>query len=98
MAKYIVKHTSILHNGDLYKEGAIIDLDEKYAAKVADFIERQPNQSNSKAKSETQNKTQTAKTNTKTNAKTAAQTKTETSDTSKDDKGSEQDGGVDNDK
>lgn len=88
MAKYKVKHTSILHNGELFKEGSIIELDEKHAAKLADFIERLPNQSNSKPK------TQTAKTNTK--------TKPETSDTSKDEnadgKDGKQDGGVNNDK
>lgn len=98
MAKYKVKHTSILHNGELYKEGSIIELDEKHAAKLTDFIERLPNQNNSKPKAETQNKTQTAKPTTK----TKSQTKTETDDTSKgedaDNKGSEQDGGVDNDK
>jgi hypothetical protein len=90
MSKYKVKHTSILHNGDLYKEGSIIELDEKHAAKLADFIERLPNQTTAKPKTQTQNKTQTTKTNTK--------QKTETPNTSKDDKGSEQDGGIDNDK
>lgn len=90
MSKYKVKHTSILHNGDLYKEGSIIELDEKHATKLADFVERLPNQTTAKPKTQIQNKTQTTKANTK--------TKTETPDTSKDDKGSEQDGGVDNDK
>lgn len=92
MAKYKVKHTSILNNGDLYKEGSIIELDEKQAAKLADFIERLPNQTTAKPKTQTQtqNKTQSTK------------TKTETPDTSKDKnadgKDGEQDGGVDNDK
>ncbi len=75
MSKYKVKHTSILHNGDLYKEGSIIELDEKHAAKLADFIERLPNQTTAKPKTQTQNKTQTTKTNTK--------QKTETPNTSK---------------
>ena len=94
MSKYKVKHTSILHNGNLYKEGSIIELDEKHATKLAEFIERLPNQTTAKPKTQTQNKTQDKNQSTKTNTKT----KTETPDTSKDDKGSEQDGGVDNDK
>ncbi len=100
MAKYKVKHTSILHNGELYKEGSIIELDEKHAAKLTDFIERLPNQSNSKAKTETQTKTQPAKTNTKPKTQTKTETKTDdtSKDGSKDEKGSEQDGGVNNDK
>lgn len=98
MAKYKVKYTSILHSGNLYKEGSIIELDEKYAAKLADFIERLPNQGNSKPKGETQTKTQT----TKSTAKQKTQTKTETPETSKDGnaegKDGEKDGGVNNDK
>lgn len=94
MAKYKVKHTSILHNGTLYKEGSTIELDEKHAAKLADFIERLPNQGNSKPKGETQNKTQTSKPT----AKPKTQTKTETSETSKDETDGSKDGGVDNDK
>ena len=74
MSKYKVKHTSILHNGDLYKEGSIIELDEKHAAKLADFIERLPNQTTAKPKTQTQNKTQTTK---------PTQNKTETPNTSK---------------
>lgn len=96
MAKYKVKHTSILHNGTLYKEGSIIELDEKHAAKLEDFIERQPNQTTAKPKTQTQNKTQTSKNANK--AKSESKSETETPDTSKDDKGTEQDGGVDNDK
>lgn len=98
MAKYKVKHTSILHNGNLYKEGSTIELDDKYAAKLEDFVERLPSQTTAKAKTQTQNKTQTTK-----NAnKTKSETKTEAPDTSKDGKGdgksTEQGGGVDNDK
>lgn len=98
MAKYKVKHTSILHNGKLYKEGSIIELDEKHAVKLADFVELLPNKTSAKQKTETQNKTQTSKST----AKPKTQTKTETSETSKDetddDKDGEQDGGVNNDK
>lgn len=96
MAKYKVKHTSILHNGDLFKEGSIIELDEKHAAKLADFIECLPNQTTAKPKTQTQNKTQTSKNANKTKSETKSET--ETPNKSKDDKGSEQDGGVDNDK
>lgn len=98
MAKYKVKHTSILHNGKLYKEGSTIELDEKYAAKLADFVDLLPNKTPAKPKTETQNKTQTSKST----AKPKTQTKTETPETPKDetdgDKDGEQDGGVNNDK
>ena len=91
MAKYIVKHTSILHNGRVYKEGSNIELTDNQAKRLEDFVELIPNQ---KPKTETQNKTQTAKPKT--------QTKTETPETPKDetdgDKDGEQDGGVNNDK
>lgn len=92
MAKYKVKHTSILHDGKVYKEGSTIELDDKYAAKLADFVERIPNQA--KPKAETQNKTQTSKST----AKSKTQTKTETSEISKDGNVEGKDGGVNNDK
>lgn len=95
MAKYIVKHTSILHNGRVYKEGSNIELTNNQAKRLEDFVELIPNQ---KPKTETQNKTQTSKST----AKPKTQNKTETSGTSKDetdgDKDGEQDGGVNNDK
>ncbi len=95
MAKYIVKHTSILHNGRVYKEGSNIELTDYQAKRLEDFVEIIPNQ---KPKTETQNKTQTSKST----AKPKTQTKTETSETSKDEtaggKDGEQDGGVNNDK
>ncbi len=95
MAKYKVKHTSILHNGTLYKEGSIIELDEKHAAKLEDFVEPLPNKTSAKPKTETQNKTQTSKST----AKPKTQNKTETSkDETDSDKDGEQDGGVNNDK
>lgn len=95
MAKYKVKHTSILHNGTLYKEGSIIELDEKHAAKLEDFVELLPNKTSAKPKTETQNKTQTSKST----AKPKTQNKTETSkDETDGDKDGEQDGGVNNDK
>lgn len=105
MAKYKVKHTSILHNGKLYKEGSEIELTEAQAKRLEDFVTLIPNQTPAKPKNENQTKTQTAKTsNNKPESKSETKTpqKTETGDTSKDgskdEKGSEQDGGVDNDK
>ncbi len=98
MVKYKVKHTSILHNGTLYKEGSIIELDEKHAAKLEDFVELLPNKTSAKPKTENQAKTQTSKST----AKPKTQTKTETPETPKDEtdggKDGEQDGGVNNDK
>lgn len=66
MSKYKIKHTSIMHNGSLHKEGSTIELTPEQAAKLSDFVElvKEP-----KAKS--QAKTQTQKSETK------AQTKTE---------------------
>ncbi len=94
MAKYKVKHTSILHNGKLYKEGSAIELTETQAKRLEDFVTLIPNQTPTKPKTETQA--------TKPATKPKSQTKTKTDDPSKDEdadgKGSEQDGGVDNDK
>ncbi len=39
MAKYIVKHTSILHNGKVYAEGKTINLKEEDALRLSDFLE-----------------------------------------------------------
>lgn len=63
MSKYKVKHTSIMHNGKLCKEGSVIELTDAQAAKLADFVVLVPA---TKAKTNTQTKTQTAKTETKT--------------------------------
>ena len=38
MSKYKVKHTSIMHNGKLCKEGSVIELTDAQAAKLADFV------------------------------------------------------------
>ena len=81
LLKYKVKHTSIMHNGTVYKEGSTIELDDTQAKRLEDFVERLPNQS-APAKSKAQ--TQTSKTastgNKKSENKTSAknQTKTET--------------------
>ena len=36
--KHKVKNTNILHNGDLYKIGDVIELDEKQATKLQDVL------------------------------------------------------------
>ena len=63
MSKYKVKHTSIMHNGKLCKEGSVIELTDAQAAKLADFIVLVPA---TKPKTNTQTKTQATKTETKT--------------------------------
>ena len=63
MPKYKVKHTSIMHNGKLCKEGSVIELTDAQAAKLADFIVLVPA---TKPKTNTQTKTQATKTETKT--------------------------------
>ena len=69
MNKYKIKHTSIMHNGSLHKEGSTIELTPEQAAKLSDFVEvvKEP-----KAKAQT--KTQTQKSGTK------SQTQTESTD------------------
>jgi len=72
MAKYKVKHTSIMHNGKMYKDGSAVELTDEQAQKLADFVDIVPE--TKKAETNTKNTTKT--TNTKSN-KTAAKTKTE---------------------
>lgn len=69
MSKYKIKHTSIMHNGSLHKEGSTIELTTEQAAKLSDFVElvKEP-------KPKAQAKTQTQKSETK------PQTKTESTD------------------
>lgn len=52
MTKYIVKHTTILHNKKVYKEGSTIELTDEQAKRLADFLDLVP-----ETKSQTQNKT-----------------------------------------
>lgn len=82
MAKYKIKHTSIMHNDKVYGEGSEIELTEKEAARLSDFIEKIP------VKTEAKPKPQTAKTQ----AKTKAETKTAV--TEKSEKTAETDGGT----
>ena len=63
MPKYKVKHTSIMHNGKLCKEGSVIELTDAQAAKLADFVVLVPA---TKPKTNTQTKTQATNTETKT--------------------------------
>ena len=63
MSKYKVKHTSIMHNGKLCKEGSVIELTDAQAAKLADFVVLVPA---TKPKTNNQTKTQATKTETKT--------------------------------
>lgn len=80
LLKYKVKHTSIMHNGTVYKESSTIELDENQAKRLEDFVELLPNQSAS-AKTKTQAQTsKTASTGNKKSDKTIAknQTKAET--------------------
>lgn len=63
MSKYKVKHTSIMHNGKLCKEGSVIELTDAQAAKLADFVVLVPA---TKPKTNTQTKTQATKTESKT--------------------------------
>ena len=68
MSKYKVKHTSIMHNGKLCKEGSVIELTDAQAAKLADFVVLVPA---TKPKTNTQTKTQATKTESKTQTPTA---------------------------
>ena len=63
MSKYKVKHTSIMHNGKVCKEGSVIELTDAQAAKLADFVVLVPA---TKPKTNTQTKTQATKTETET--------------------------------
>ena len=63
MPKYKIKHTSIMHNGKVCKEGSVIELTDAQAAKLADFVVLVPA---TKPKTNTQTKTQATKTETKT--------------------------------
>lgn len=81
LLKYKVKHTSIMHNGTVYKESSTIELDENQAKRLEDFVELLPNQSApSKSKAQTQTSNKAASTGNKKSDKTTAknQTKAET--------------------
>ena len=73
--KYKVKHTSIMHNGSLVKEGDVIELTDAQAEKLADFVVKvsepktqikQANQTKTSTKSKTETKSEKDKSGTKT--------------------------------
>lgn len=72
MAKYTVKHTSILHNKKVYAEGSIVELTDNQAKRLEDFVELVPEVSIPKPPSQN-TKTTKSKTN-----KTKTESKTET--------------------
>ena len=81
LLKYKVKHTSIMHNKTVYKEGSTIELDDTQAKRLEDFVELLPNQSApAKSKAQTQVSKAASTGNKKSENKTSAknQTKTET--------------------
>lgn len=63
MAKYKVKHTTILHNKKAYAEDSVIELKEEDAVRLADFLELIPEAPS------TNNKQQNKKSETKTGEK-----------------------------
>ena len=69
MAKYKLKNTNILHNGDLVKIGSVIELTDKEAKKLADIlipIKESINKDKTPAtKTETKTKTKTKEDETK---------------------------------
>ena len=88
--KYKVKHTSIMHNGKMYKEGSIIELTDENAKRLEDFVE---------LVSETLIKKQEKKQGIKISVKTSAETKnnqTKTEDIQKENIASSGDNANDN--
>nr|BDD46509.1 hypothetical protein 13 [bacterium] len=63
MSKYKVKQTDILHNGKIYPEGSEIELNDKQAKMIADYLEliEVIKKQQSKPAKATQQKTNTAK-------------------------------------
>ena len=59
MAKYKVKNTTILHDGVSRGEGSIIELTDKQAEKLADFVELVKEKAPAKQSTEKTTKTKT---------------------------------------
>ena len=60
MAKYKVKHTTILHNKKAYAEDSVIELKEEDAVRLADFLElipEAPSTNNKQQSKKSENKT-----------------------------------------
>lgn len=53
MAKYIIKHTSILHNKKVYAENSIIELKDEDANRLKEFLELVPETAKSKSNKDT---------------------------------------------
>lgn len=68
--KYKVKHTSIMHNGRLYKEGSIIELSDEQAKRLEDFVDL-VNESLIKKQQKNQNVKMSVKTNVETKSEPA---------------------------
>ena len=83
MAKYKVKHTNIMHNDTLYKEGSIIELSEDDAKRLEDFVdfvsETKKAETTTKTNSNKTASNKQNKTSTKAKTEVKAETKTETS-------------------
>lgn len=73
MPNYKIKHTSIMHNGKLCKEGDTIELTKEQAARLEDFVILIPEKKTAIASTENGNKTKTTTKN-----KTAQKTETKT--------------------
>lgn len=67
MAKYKVKHTSIMHNKKLYAEGSTVELTDEQAKRLEDFVELIPETKTTKP--ETKSKTDSKQTNKTTETK-----------------------------
>ena len=57
MAKYKVKHTTILHNKKAYAEDSVIELKEEDAVRLAVFLELIPEAPSTNNKQQNKNKT-----------------------------------------
>lgn len=87
MAKYTVKHTSIMHNEKVYAEGSVVELTDNQAKRLEDFVELVPEVSTPKPPSQ----------NTKTTKSKANKTKTESKTETVKKDSADSDGGSDND-
>lgn len=95
MAKYKVKHTSIMHNKKVYAEGSTIELTEEQAKRLEDFVDLIPETVKPKTQTQTQKNTKPKSETQTEKTATGDGSKTETSKIKAD---GEKDGGVDNDK
>lgn len=81
MPKYKIKHTSIMHNGKICSEGSVIELTEKEAKRLEDFVTLIPEKKTTTSAAQTKNQNQTnSKNKTKNTVETKPETKTEVKD------------------